>query len=369
MKIYTKVIIDIASGEELYSSWFDYAGNLALCDAMSSGISAFGGGVFGQMGDPIKGEFHDIGDVSDESEKQMSPEEKEALRKYNKLLEVQTNFFKNQISEADATRELLKAFGPGNMDKIKGLLSGEEKLSGLSQEKLGELFNADPGVLESAMTRTLAGGRPSYLERATEQLGYAQAGRLGRAFGGDVSLRTQQAEQKEFEQFKEGMSRRGVQVTGTSYADATANSTPAIQALNERKQRWDIVKQQEREGTISSGTKNLLATTATLGGLESARSGQLISGAGLESSIQGQRYGQYSPFATGVPERRYGLLASTGLYGYPQAAGTFAGLAGASPGAQQPYQFYGGIRSREDIASAQNRTGLGQSFMNMFDFF
>jgi len=340
-----------------------------------SGSGSGFGDPFGFIGHEVgsKGreEAQRFGEVTPDSSKDMSKEEREALRKYTAILDAQDKFYRGQIDKAEATRRLLQNFTPGRQSQavIQGLLRGEEGISQLSQATVRNLLGIRPGILETAMTKQFSRAEVTPLERATGEIGLLQAENLRRSLSGDVSLQTLQREQQEFDRFKEAMARKGVKIYGTSYADATADSTPGVQALNARRQRWQIVKDAERRGNVALGTKNLLSTTETLGGLSSARNRQLLAGAGLESEIAKRRFGQAAQFATGVPERRYGLLASTGLYGYPQAAGTFAGLAGAYPAAQQPYQYYSGLRSREDIQSAKNRTQFAGDIMGMFDFF
>jgi len=68
----------------------------------------------------------------------------------------------------------------------------------------------------------------------------------------------QQRKAEEFRNFKEMMARAGNVITGDDPASAAATSTPGIQALKAFNERWGLYEEAERRGEITQGAASVL---------------------------------------------------------------------------------------------------------------
>lgn len=284
-----------------------------------------------------------------EIEKEKSGEERKS--------DVSLSRLQSRLDELNKKQYKLSPQSENDWNRIKQLGRGEITQAEFGQRALARLQMAGSGVLEAAMTGRLEKMGPSELEGLTREIGGLQAGRLKSALAGGGEVPTWLSAEKEREQAQ--LHEENIR------AGRMPGTTPYIQSMSAFGRNWDIREDTEKRREIETGTRNLLSTTGLMSDIRSRRTGQLITGAGLESDIQARRFGQASSFR-GFPGRRLGLLASMGQYGQPGASQAFGGLAQGYGRTQQPYQYYSGLRSQEDIQTARNEAEIYRSILRAF---
>lgn len=120
-------------------------------------------------------------------------------------------------------------------------------------------YMRDNGVLRK-MTDDEKYANMSQSEKNTYDIGQLAAQRQKDAYEGKLPLDegTLQAKQDEFNAVKEGLSRTGTKLLGTSFEDATSNSTAGAQNIANRLKYWKAREDAMSRGEIDTGTSNML---------------------------------------------------------------------------------------------------------------
>lgn len=126
-------------------------------------------------------------------------------------------------------------------------------------EKAAQWTRDSDGTLRE-MTEEEKYANMSLQERNTYDISNLAAARQKAAYAGElpISAGELQAQQNQFDTVKEALSRTGTKLTGTSFENATANSTSGAQNISERLKEWNARKDALARGEIDSGTSNLL---------------------------------------------------------------------------------------------------------------
>lgn len=234
-----------------------------------------------------------------------------------------------------------------NQRVVEGQLSMQDAQLEYQKESL-EMASATQKALLGYLNKP-----KSALEQRMEEVGLLQADYIEKALKGElpVSEATMQTEEEERAQLAESLSRK----MGSNWQTTTAG----IQAMSEFDQRWEVIKDAERRGTIQSGM------------------GSLISGAGVAEGTNAQQFqqllglaGQYGGSgSSSMVNAGLGGLLSTPMYssGLANVASPYSGLGSAASGissgygnlmsgygqALQPYQYYSGLGLQANMANAQ----------------
>lgn len=120
-------------------------------------------------------------------------------------------------------------------------------------------YTRENGVLRK-MTDAEKYSLMSTAEKASYDVGQLATARQKQAYLGQLPLDegTKQAKLEEFNAVKEGLSRTGNRITGTSFEDATASSTAGAQNLQARLKYWKAREDALARGEMDSGTSNML---------------------------------------------------------------------------------------------------------------
>lgn len=159
-----------------------------------------------------------------------------------------------QYSESPATQalnaknlELLQAQEAYNLETRPFI----EKGYGYTRDENGVLREMTDAERYSAM---------SPVEKSSYDIGQMAAERQKQAYLGQLPLdeATKQAKFDEFNAVKEGLSRTGNKITGTSFEDAIANSTAGAQNIQNRLKYWKAREDALARGEIDTGANNMI---------------------------------------------------------------------------------------------------------------
>ncbi|OGW44447.1 MAG: hypothetical protein A2Y66_01770 [Nitrospirae bacterium RBG_13_41_22] len=179
---------------------------------------------------------------------------------------------------------------------------------------------------------------PTELEKKLGDIQMLQANRLESALKGElpVSEATTQTYDKQKKEMQDAMSQK----LGSGWEE----TTPGIQAMNEFEKNWNVVKDQERRGEISSGT------------------GALYSGIGLTEGVENQNFNRLLTTANYNPT---GLLNYGSPYGSVANAGAniMSGYGGIMAGASNLQNYYTSGRYNEAALKAGQSAGTSSGIM------
>lgn len=224
-----------------------------------------------------------------------------------------------------------------------------------SQQQL-DISKQQLDLFEAAINRP-----PTEAELLFDEVLLAQGEQALKGLRGElpVSVGTQQAKEREFGLLRENLTRRGINVEGSTLEGATSDSTVGVQALGDLKDRFALIEDQERRGAIGQGQS------------------LFFQGQGQQFAQQSNLFGQQTGFLPNIPGisvasptlssfdvgSTLNQVGGAGLFGFGQSQSGFGSLQQGFSSALQPFQFQ---RNLEFEASQQNAANAASGISSLF---